>query len=51
MRAATLEGKRKPLPRASRVGVTFHPCVRSLGGLLLGLHSVEGSPRGMNHSG
>jgi hypothetical protein len=48
MSAATIEGKRKPPPSTSRVGVTLHSCVRSLRGLLLGLHSAEGSPRGMN---
>jgi hypothetical protein len=51
MRAATIEGKRKPLPSTSRVGVTLHSCVRSLRGLLLGLHSVDGSPRSMNYPG
>jgi hypothetical protein len=51
MSAATFEGKRKPLPSTSRVGVTLRSSVGSLRGLLLGLHSVENSPRGINEPG
>ena len=44
------EGKLQVLPSTPRVAVTFYSCVRSLRGLLLGLHSVAGFPLGMNNA-